>query len=409
MKKHYFAFAAGLGLLAGVAGAQTNNGYLYYVGGGIADSGNATTEDGTLTTDNGVFSVLVADVAIGASNVSVNNWRYAAGVDLGNPLPADNPNTVDTEAYSWMFLENACHIYDGRIYVGPGDWNVDGSRSTADVVIHADINPDGTLGAWTFSDVFPVPEGQAICATALVDFGGGNAYYYVLGGTGSGTDRVLVSKIQANGTLGPWSTTTALPEGDWFNRATAVGDTIVHATGNLATSLRATHYATASSADGTLSAWTSSGSYQASPTAQQWDMAIASLSSPDDSDFVVIAGGNAADGKVFVSEVTAGVPGTWVEQATTLPTPVRRVAGNGWGDVMFVLGGTAGGSGVTVGIDDVQIGRINDAGVVTWSTSDTTSSIMAMPQARSFGGTAFEFTEFVEAPANAEGVWTVYE
>lgn len=402
MKRTACAAALALGLLAASASAQTTTGYLYYAGGGLAVPGNATAQDGTLTGDNGAFSVLVADVTISPSSVTVGNWRYAAGVTLGNPLPADNPNTTpDVEAYSWMFLENACHVHNGRLYVGPADWNGDGSRNTAPLVAHAPINGDGTLGAWTLSDLFPTPPAdQAICATALVDFGS-SAYYYVLGGTSSGTNRTLVAPILSGGNLGTWAASTDLPESDWFNRATAVGSTVVHASGNLATAIRQAHYATANSGNGQLSSWTSAGTYGAG--AKQWDMAMASVRSAGGNDFAVISGGNAFDGKTFVTQVTGGVPGAWSE-TNALPTGVRRVAGTGAADVMFVMGGTVGTSAVTAGIDDVQVGRISDSGVITWATSDTDVNLAPMPQARSFGGTAFHV---VTAPSSV-GEWMQY-
>jgi hypothetical protein len=52
-----------------LSGAATN-GYLYYVAGALGDTGQAQPADGTLTGDNGVFSVLVADVDIAAGTVS---------------------------------------------------------------------------------------------------------------------------------------------------------------------------------------------------------------------------------------------------------------------------------------------------------------------------------------------------
>ncbi len=75
---------------------------------------------------------------------------------------------------------------------------------------------------------------------------------------------------------------------------------------------------------------------------------------------------------------------------------------------MFVMGGTNGGSGVTLGIDDVQVGRIDDSGVITWLTSDTEAGIDAMPQGRSFGGTAFYFTEHATI-LNSTDQWETYE
>lgn len=387
------------GLVAG-ASAQTS-GYLYFVGGGIDAPANATAEDGTLTSDNGVFSALVADITIDVSSVTITNWRYAAGATMGNPLPEDNPNTGATELYSWMFNEDATHVYNGRLYTGPGDWNGDGSRTTANAITHAPINPDGTLGTWTTTPPFPVPPAvadQAICATALVDFGGGDAHYYVLGGTGSLSNVAIVAPILGSGDLSTWTAVTNLPAGDWFNRATVSGSTIIHGSGNGVAS-RNVHYATATAGSGALGAWNSAGTYSAGGS--QWDYVMVTAKAPNGTDYVVIAGGSALDGGVYTSPVTAGVPGAFTA-TNSLPTPVRRVTGVAIDDVVVVLGGTAGGSGVALSQDLVQVGRIDNAGAITWTDSTASATIDAMPQRRSFGGAAF-----APGPSNVRA-WELY-
>ena len=227
------------------AQAETT-GYLYYAGGGVptTEDGNPAL-DGDLTGDLGVFSVLVADVYAGSGKVE--DWRYAT--DASNKLAGHD----DSAGFSWMFLENCVHVYNGYLYVGPGDWNVDSTRVTADLVAWAQINEsNGTLGSWSYSDpIIDDGDDQAICATAIVDFGEGNAYYYVLGGTGGALSRVALAKINPDGSLGSWSSTTDLPNGYWFNRATAVGDTIIHGTGHQnPDDNRHIHYTTASPTDG---------------------------------------------------------------------------------------------------------------------------------------------------------------
>lgn len=388
-----FTLCAGMA----VAGPVTT-GYLYFAGGALVNTGVANpTLDGTLTGDNGVFSVFVANVDITAGTVT--NWRYAT--NAGNQLPLDNPNTVATEAYSWMFLEDSCHVYNGRLYVGPGDWNNDGTRSTADVVVWADIDPQGSLGPWTFSDpVVNDADEQAICATAIVDFGT-TAYYYVLGGTGSGLARVAYASINTTtGVLGSWQSATApLPSADWFNRATVAGTAIIHGAGNLRSPAgRLIDYATPVAGTGNITSWLSGGAYDPT-TANAWDYAMVTAT-VGSNEYAVIAGGapNPPSANVWVSPVTAGVPGAWTA-TTALPTGRRRVTAAAAKDLVIIPGGAEGGSTVDLGVAGVYIGRVNSSGAIpSWTTGES------MPQARSFGGAAFYLTDFpavtgVEDPA----------
>jgi len=390
------------GLLCGAvttAGAQTY-GYLYYAGGSIA-SGQAVAEDGTLTADGGCFSVLVADVIVSPSSVSVSNWRYATNLGGGTTIPTDNPLTGATELTTWLYIENNVYVYDGRIYVGPGDWNGDATRTTGSAVAYSTINSaTGEVGTWTFSPEFPAPSEQAIGGGALVDFGGGNAYLYVVGGNSTATDRVIVSKFQAGGGLGAWSATTSLPSVDWFNRAASVGSTLVVSDGNVA-ALTSSHYATASSIDGTLGSFTSAGAWS---TANRWAHAMVHVRSQGGNDFLVLAGGSGPTNEVWVSQVTAGVPGAWTA-GTALPTAKRQIAATVVDDVIIIMGGASTGGGGSP-VSEVQVGRINDAGVITWDTSTLNpSAISAMPQARAFGGAAFLET----APPSRAANFTVYE
>lgn len=382
-----------------VAVGAAKSGYLYYVGGTVPTG--AVADDGTPTGDMTVFSVLVADVNVTAANVTVSNWRYAT--TPSNLIPADNPNTAGTvEKYSWMYIENNTHIYNNHLYTGPGDWNGDSSQSTGDSVAHAPINSNGTLGTWGFSPQFPAPTAQAIGGGALVDFGVGNAYVYVIGGDPPpSTARILASKIQANGTLGAWSPTTPLPAADWFNRATAVGSTVVVSDGNTVAS-SASHYTAANSATGALGSWTSIGPWA---SASRWSHGMISLTSPDGSRFAVIAGGSGPSAEVFTSKVTAGVPAAWTA-TNPMPLAKRQIATAAIDDVILVLGGTDGGGNSGV-VDTVQAGRISNTGVITWTSSTTNPSLAPLPQARAFGGAAFK--EVIPPPVvNSAKDWQLY-
>jgi hypothetical protein len=397
--KILFFVAFSMVCLLGSLSAETT-GYLYYAGGGLPDAGDANaTYDGTLTGDNAVFSVLVADVYVESG--IVNNWRYATGTS--NKLSGHD----DSSGYSWMFNENTTHVYNGFLYVGPADWNGDSARATADVVAWAEINEgNGSLGAWSYSSpIVSDGDDQAICATGIVETGG-NVYYYVLGGVWTGLDRVAYAPINPDGSLGSWSTTTALPSGDWFNRATVVDGTIIHATGNLNSGNdRHIHYA-APASGGSISSWSDGGLYD-SASGNMWDYAMTNAEAGGKKFAVIIAGrdGTGTTGnvdRVNVAEVTGGTPGSWSTNTNPyLGGEVRHLTAVGISDLIISLGGTAGGNSSTAD-SEVYLGRINSSGEITWSLSST-----SMSQPRGMGGVAFHPYAF--PPVLGAQHWHFYE
>lgn len=389
------------------AGYSQTEGYLYYVAGAVPTTGDANpTLDGTLTGDNGVFSVLVADVR---TNLGlVNNWRYAT--DATNRL--QGADAGDANAYTWLFIENAVHVYNGRLYVGPGDWNGDSARATADLVAWADINEaDGSLGPWTYSANI-APGGtdidQAISATAIVDTGSG-VYYYVLGGTSGLSSRVAYALIDPNtGALGAWQATTApLPNATWFNRAVTVGNSIVHVGGNGVPDFRA-HYATPA-ASGDITAWNDGGLPDPGNTNDRWDHGIVAANVGGTDYVYSIAGRDGVTGTAFGVDTVhysaiggGGAPAGWNTSANLWPDTIRKISAVAVDDLIIAMGAVSGGNAGTA-TTNVWLGSIAPGGDVTW-TQSSNSSI----QPRSFGGLAFHPYDLVE-PTSADGTWALYE
>ncbi|MCZ6735703.1 MAG: hypothetical protein O7C65_07940 [Planctomycetota bacterium] len=96
-------------------------------------------------------------------------------------------------------------VWNGRIYV-TGGWTDAGLSNR---VYSAEVNPDGTLGSWV--SLLNLPEAIYTHAAVVA-----NGRVYVLGGViNNGNDlhnAVYMSLIQGDGSLGPWVTTTPLPE-----------------------------------------------------------------------------------------------------------------------------------------------------------------------------------------------------
>lgn len=401
-----------LGLVAfvGTSYGVSTHFYLFYAGGVILDPLDAITEDGTLSADNAVYSVLVADVELNLGppmTLTISNWR-AAG-----QLPTTHPTS--SNPLSWVYMGTAVNFYNGYLYVGPGDWVVDSSCDTADFVAYAPVNWDGSLGTFQLSAEFPSPPvDQAICPSVIVDFGGGNAYLYVMGGSGAYLTRVLKSKIQPDGSLGAWSTDTALTAGMWFNRAVVSGTTIIHGYGHPSTLDRRIISAAPSSSDGSISAWTDQGLYDTT-SGGRWQYAMTTawggMALPGATTYLVIAGGNTGTGvinDVRVATVTGGVPGTW-GSGGTIPTASRALTGCSVGNFVIIPGGST--SGTFAGtFSDIFIGEFDPIGNLTWTTSST-----PMLREQGFGGATTVWVNDLPAPPTPTPTplnvinWTIYE
>ncbi|MBS3903625.1 MAG: hypothetical protein KGZ30_04625 [Anaplasmataceae bacterium] len=155
-----------------LGGSAIYNNYFYLAGGFIDDSFNSTT------------SVLFASIN---SSGTLNSWTTTTA------LPSS------TFGFSLI-------PYNGYMYVLGG--NQPGSVATT-TVLYAPINATGSLGAWTTTTAFPSAKSTNNTAFAF------NGYMYQLGNmnnynlfTGTATTTSLFAPINANGTIGSWSTTT---------------------------------------------------------------------------------------------------------------------------------------------------------------------------------------------------------
>jgi hypothetical protein len=114
---------------------------------------------------------------------------------------------------------HATLAFEGRIYVLGGLASGSGISSYLDNSVRvAAIAADGTLGGWVATT--PFTNGRERHAAALDP---GTRTMYVIGGDDGATFNtyadVQYARIQANGTLGAWTTTTALPAGLSGHRA----------------------------------------------------------------------------------------------------------------------------------------------------------------------------------------------
>ena len=220
--------------------------------------------------------------------------------------------------------------YNGFVYSIGG--SPDGSFGLVDVLV-APINANGTLGAWSATTSLPTQRS----AHSTVVY---NGYLYTFGGSPDAQvalSEVLYAPIQADGSVGAWSTTTALPTGRQGLSCVAYNG-FVYAMGgdNGSFNFMSDVLVAPINANGTLGSWTAT---TALPAGRYF------LSSVAHNGFVYVIGGwdasLAMSGEVFAAPINSnGTVGTW-SATTALPSGRLAHATMVYGDNVYSIGGLA--------------------------------------------------------------------
>ena len=139
-------------------------------------------------------------------------------------------------------------VTKNRVYLLGGNTNPGGVTSAT---YFAAINSDGSLGTWTASGNLPAGRsaGQAIVTKNRV---------YLLGGSADGStvsSSVYTAPINADGTLGSWTTGTALPIGISDSQVIVTKNYVYLLTGYNGTAGITATYVAPINTDGTLGTW----------------------------------------------------------------------------------------------------------------------------------------------------------
>jgi N-acetylneuraminic acid mutarotase len=146
-----------------------SNGYLYAMGGG--DASCAT--QGTV-----YYAQLNGDGSTGAWQTNSNAL----------PLALDGFSSVAANGY--------VYVLGGR----------DGSNTVRSAVYYAQINGDGSLGAWS-TDINALPVARAVHDSVIV-----NGFVYVVGGENSSfapQSTIYYARLNLDGSTGAWTTNTS--------------------------------------------------------------------------------------------------------------------------------------------------------------------------------------------------------
>ena len=185
---------------------------VYILGGGNDSSQTANVYTAAINTD-GTLAAWVAGTSLplglnNAQAIIVRNRVYIIGGYSGTSSVANiyyAPINADGTLGAWVagtslpgpLSHSQAIITKNRIYLLGGKINITTSVST---VYTAPINSDGTLGAWSTGTALPVTMSVAQAAVTK------NRVYLI----GNGTS-VYTAPINIDGTLGDWGTSTSLP------------------------------------------------------------------------------------------------------------------------------------------------------------------------------------------------------
>jgi len=262
---------------------------------------------------------LIAAGGYGASPTA--EVKVASISAAGTPGAFGGTATLGTARY-W----HASAVANGFLYVLGG---FDGSFLTS--VEYAPISATGTVG--TFQTTQALPAARKLFGAVAV-----RNFLYVLGGelgTGLATDEVWRAAINANGTLGTWTTTTAFTGVRQGHAAVAYRNAIFVLGGYDGSNPRADVQVGVPAADGSIASWTPTSSFTT---------ARAGLQAVGSNGFLLIMGGTGALTDVQVAPVMADATlGSWAALAA-MPQERSDFGAASDGARIFLAGGLDGAS-----------------------------------------------------------------
>ena len=232
-----------------------------------------------------------------------------------------------------------------------------------------------------------------------------NSRVYLLGGTtGTRVSTVYTAPINADGTLGTWTTGTSLPIAVMLSHAVIIQSFVYLLGGEISSGAISTIYRANINLDGTLGPWTNVGNLPSVLKGAQ-DVIIGKR--------LYLLGGN--NTTIFSTIINSdGTLGTWTT-STSLPGIVGNSQAIVTNSRVYLLGGHNGSSYVST----VYTAPINPDGTLgTWTTSTSLPGVLGYSQAivtnsrvyllGGYNGSAFTSIVYT-APINSDGTlgtWT---
>ena len=198
------------------------------------------------TTYSNLYSVIGDtfnnDLTIGSGRPWQQQYRF------NDSQTSDVLGWVSGTALPSVFSHTTVIATKNRVYALGGYL---GSGSYSATVYTAPINEDGTLGTWTTSTSLPA---GLIASSAFVT---NNRVYLIGGATGTGTHLTTVrtAPINADGTLGAWTTGPSLPAALAWTKTIVTKNRVYTFGGTNGNAIISTIYTATINSDGTLNSW----------------------------------------------------------------------------------------------------------------------------------------------------------
>lgn len=297
------------------AGVAVGNGYMYVAGG---------TADGSTYETTVYYAKLNADGTTGTWNTTT-----ALSIGIGHM---------------------AATVANGYLYL-VGGW--DGSVGF-NTIYYAKINSDGTVGAWR-ANFFSI--GHTLSSATLIlriapSVATRNGYMYIAGGCSDNSaatcatpvTTIYYGKMNADGTIGPWSTATqALPAARGMGAATIANGYFYYTHGGNNTTVQSTTYYAPIAASGDITTAFATTGASGSLTARR------ELSSVAMNGYWYLLGGctsmssglcNATTTTVTYAKFMAdGTLGAWTQAGNVLPAARGGLGAAGFNGHIYSIGG----------------------------------------------------------------------
>lgn len=160
---------------------------------------------------------IVIQTAIGTSNALefkvITNAAFSPST-INWTVTTALPVAVSGHHARYVPVDNNMGEAQQFVYVSGGK---NSDPTTLEQVVYGQINADGTISAWNTATALPEARAfhASIAATPYNSKVGGAGYLYVIGGTNAGGEAVStvsLAPFNSDGSLGGWSSTTALPQ-----------------------------------------------------------------------------------------------------------------------------------------------------------------------------------------------------
>ena len=258
---------------------------------------------------------------------------------------------------------------NGFLYVIGG---IDGSNTVTSTVYFARANANGTVGTWGTTTPVPIRSIRPVFY---------NGYIYLTGGTSDGGTlfaTVYYAPVRSDGTLGAWATTTALPQAQISHTTFATNGFLYVVGGSVGPTCVTTVRYAPINANGTIGAWTTT---SALPEAR---CGIVSAGAVSNGFLYVVGGFNNSDltNRIFYARINAnGSLAAWQTNATNLANAREYLYAEAAGGALYAIGGQGGiAGGVLASVERATINADGSVGAF--------SAGPALPAPRGYPGGA---------------------